>query len=70
MSRTSTPWGATPSTPADARHSGRPPAGLEDYFRELGVMLASPGVPDFAAIAALSEQYALVGREDWIPGLV
>jgi quercetin dioxygenase-like cupin family protein len=46
------------------------PAGLEDYFRELGRLLAGPGVPDFAAIAALSQRYALVGREDWIPDLV
>jgi quercetin dioxygenase-like cupin family protein len=46
------------------------PAGLEDYFRELGRLLAGPSGPDFAAIAALSERYALVGREDWIPDLV
>ena len=45
------------------------PAGLEVFFRELGEMLAGPGQPDFAALAALPERYGIRGQEEWIPEL-
>jgi len=38
------------------------PAGLEAFFRELGSMLAGPGEPDFAALAALPERYGIRGQ--------
>lgn len=35
-----------------------PPA-FADYFREMGAILAAPGPPDFMALGALAERYAL-----------
>ena len=35
------------------------PGGFEDYFVELGALLAAPGEPDFSALGALAGRFGL-----------
>lgn len=45
------------------------PAGVEDYFREMGEIYQMSNPPDFAKLGALGQKYSIRPIMEWVPEL-
>lgn len=45
------------------------PAGIENFFEEMGAVFAASNPPDISKLVAISKKYGVVSVMDWVPEL-